>query len=322
MKDKEMKRFYKICRKNEMSLKRYLRKELVRYGYNPVNEKGFLYAKGTLPVLLTAHMDTVHVKTCNTIYSTSDNNTTIIKSPEGIGGDDRCGIYIILRILRETDLRPSILFCEQEEVGGIGSDLFIDTDYINDLKKLKFLVELDRANKDDAVFYDCGNIDFIDFILEETGYIENYGSFSDISNLSPACDIASVNLSCGYYKAHTLNEYVVWEEMILTTKIVEKLLEKAKEDKVPQFDFQEIKYNSWKTTGSYSAYNVFGYDNDSYSKFNRITTEGTITEFHFYYEGSYKTEFINGVTYYDCLGQLMEAYPKLTYNDVLDWYDY
>ena len=52
--------------------------------------------------------------------------------------------------------------------------------------------------------------------------------------------------------------------------------------------------------------------------------DSSINDYKVYLEtnSKYKTEFINGVTYYDCLGQLMEAYPKLTYNDVLDWYDY
>ena len=231
--------FIKICRMSQAKLKKYVENLLRANGYIPVVEDGYVYAEGNIPVLLTAHLDTVHkervkwVKVKGGVYS----------SPQGIGGDDRCGVFIIRDIICNTDLRPSILFCEDEERGGIGSDKFCMSPYVDDLKKLKFLVELDRANAKDAVFYNCGNDDFISWIEKETGYRESWGSFSDISNLSPSCDVASVNLSCGYYNAHTTDEYVVFDEMMETAKVVKHLLELAKGDEVKQFEYCE--FDSW-----------------------------------------------------------------------------
>lgn len=233
--------FIHLCKLSEKKLKQYLcgrMKEL--YGENCHIGDGYIYCKGTVPVLLTAHMDTVHKECVQDFYEeVTEEGKHIISSPQGIGGDDRCGVYMILQIVNNTANTelPYLLFCEQEEIGGIGSDKFCMTSYINDLKKLKFLIELDRANAKDAVFYNDENYDFHDWIRKITGYKTAYGSFSDICNLSPACDIASVNLSCGYYKAHTLQEYVIVEEMLNTIKATQKLIEASKE--VEPFEYVE-----------------------------------------------------------------------------------
>lgn len=326
MRNRRMKKFYKICKYRQTQLKNYLEEQLSDYGYKVAWGDGYLYAKGDIPVLLTAHLDTVHTKSVDTITKFKDKNgNMIIFSPEGIGGDDRCGVYMILHILKETKLRPSILFCEDEEIGGKGSEKFCKTDFIEDLKEMKFLLELDRANKTDAVFYDCGNINFINFILEETGYTEEFGSFSDISNLSPVCNVASVNLSCGYYNQHTLQEYVIWEEMLSTIKIVEKLLIRATENDVPYFDFQEI------TSYNYSKYNKYlyaSYDKSfGYTTYNNDFTYGSyeneaMVEFIFFDGNKEKTEFIKGDSYNECLGILMKNNPKVCYEDILDWIEY
>ena len=49
-----------ILRMKQMTLKSHLEAKLEAAGYEPSSEDGFLYAKGTFPVLLVAHMDTVH----------------------------------------------------------------------------------------------------------------------------------------------------------------------------------------------------------------------------------------------------------------------
>ena len=241
-----MKNFIKICKKGQYELKDWLEKLLKAKYKSVVNGDGFLYAKGSdkVPVLLTAHMDTVHKEQCDFVQITREKGETILTSAKGIGGDDRCGIWMIYMILTKTKYRPSILFCEDEEIGGVGSDKFCATKYIDDLKELKYLIELDRANHSDAVYYDCGNEDFKKYIQKTIGYKEAYGSFSDISNLSPDCDKASVNLSCGYYRAHTLQEYVIFEEMFRTFKKVKTLLAEAKT--CPSFDYQaETASSNW-----------------------------------------------------------------------------
>ena len=257
----EYPKFIDLCKHTQNELKIILGTELLEAGYNEVvTGDGYVYAKGTVPVLLTAHMDTVHRELIKDFYEYFDEEKKqhIISSPQGIGGDDRCGIYMILELIKTH--KCSVLFCEDEESGGQGSSKFCKTELIEELSGLNYLIELDRKGDNDAVFYDCDNADFTKFIEDNTGYKENYGSFSDISTLSPACKVASVNLSCGYYNAHTTSEYVIMEEMFNTIEVVKKLLDVECE----QFEYIENKYYG----GYYSNYygNYYGNNKGSESK--------------------------------------------------------
>ena len=244
--------FIDLCLPTQKELKELLPQKLVDAGYTDVVVgDGFIYAKGEIPVLLTAHMDTVHKQRIVDYYEYVDKNGRhILSSPQGIGGDDRCGIYMILEIIK--DHKCSVLFCEDEETGGHGSDKFCKTDFIAELAELNYLIELDRANATDAVFYSCDNPEFTKFIEDNTGYKEAWGTFSDISNLAPDCGIAAVNLSCGYYHAHTLAEEVVVEEMLNTIEVVKELLSVECE----QFMYIRKKYASY---GGYGYGYGYGY---------------------------------------------------------------
>lgn len=308
-----MKIFKKICKKNQMELKAWLYKLLKIKYKEVVNDDGFLYAKGNIPILLTAHMDTVHKETCKQIITKKEDNKTILSSPQGIGGDDRCGIWMIWMILCKTKYRPYILFCEDEEIGGVGSKKFTKTKYVDDLGKLKYMIELDRAHDKDAVYYDCGNEEFMDYISETIGYKEAYGSFSDISHLSPASDVASVNLSCGYYNAHTLNEYVVYEEMFATYKVVKTLLSKVKECK--EYDYQEYTYSRYGNN-DYSLWDYYGYNTFG----DTTKSQKTETyEINFKLNGQEEYDWVEAVSYEEAIGILFINYPTICYDDIIDW---
>ena len=252
--------FVNLCLPTQKDLKSMLGDKLLSAGYTDVVVgDGYIYAKGTVPVLLTAHMDTVHKEPVKDFYEYYDENKKqhIISSPQGIGGDDRCGVYMILEIIKEH--KCSVLFCEDEEIGGVGGRKFCKTELINELKDMKYLIELDRKGKNDAVFYDCDNDDFTKFIEDNTGFKLNYGSFSDISNLSPACKVASVNLSCGYYNAHQTSEYVIVEEMLNTIEVVKKLLTVECE---PYEYIEKVYTRNYGYGYGYSGYYDYGYDYD------------------------------------------------------------
>lgn len=212
-----MKNFKEICMMTKEEVKTYMHKYLASRKYDVINKNGFIYAKGDIPVLLVAHMDTVHDNQCVDII---DENGKL-SSPQGIGGDDRCGIFIIMNIVKE--LRCSILLCEDEEKGLVGARKFAESKYVNELG-VNYIVEVDRKGSNDAVFYQCDNKEFTDFITDVTGFKKNFGSCSDISAVAPAAKIAAVNLSCGYYNAHTLKEYVVYEEMMDTVEVIKNLV--------------------------------------------------------------------------------------------------
>lgn len=250
-----MKTFEDICKMTQPEVKAYMKSYLSSHKYNVVDEDGFLYAKGTVPVLLVAHMDTVHKVQCKDIINVKGK----MSSPQGIGGDDRCGVFIIANLVKE--LNCSVLLCEDEEKGGVGARKFTNAKYeITDDKGNKvvskyidhldvnFMVEFDRRGNNDAVFYSCDNKEFIDFVEDMTNFKFAHGSYSDISTLMPAAKLSAVNLSCGYYNAHQTNEYVIYDEMMDTIEAAKSLI---KEKCEKPFEYVAKKY---ETSWNYSRY--------------------------------------------------------------------
>ena len=231
---------FDILGKTQEQLLRYVvcRLEERGYGSNLFLSDKYVFATGKIPVLLVAHLDTVHQKLPEIFY---DKKQGIIWSPQGIGGDDRCGVYAILKIIEKY--KPYVLFTTDEEVGGLGAEAFtkeIDRPLIY---PINFAIEIDRRGFNEAVFYDCGNDKFINFILQY-GFTEEWGSFSDISVLSPAFDIASVNLSAGYYNEHTNHEYIVLGDLNHTIERVKKILRSQETN--TYFDYQEKYFYNYK----------------------------------------------------------------------------
>lgn len=172
----------------------------------------FIYAKGDIPVLLVAHLDTVYnYPPTNIIEVIADNWW----SPQGIGGDDRCGVFAILEILKQ--FRPHVLFCTDEELGGIGA---LQVRKTLPVPAVNFIIEIDRRGKDEAVFYGCRNPLFQQMIIDHGFQLER-GLFSDISIFAPQWNIAAVNVSAGYFNEHTLNEYI-------NTKYLDQTIAKVK----------------------------------------------------------------------------------------------
>ena len=243
--------FEKLCCMSQTALKKHLESELQSMKQNVIVGDGYIFSEGKFPVLLCAHMDTVHKSLPKTIIYEEGK----VSSPEGIGGDDRCGIYMILQILREIDC--PVVFFEDEEIGGVGSHKFstMPTTEICSKLDVNYVIELDRMNADDAVFYECDNEEFEEFITREF-YKTNWGSFTDICNICPEIGVAGVNLSCGYYKQHTTDEYVVLSEMETGIQEVIKLLKRT--DKDVEFEYIEAvrRWDNWggyysKGTGSF-----------------------------------------------------------------------
>lgn len=189
-----------IVRMTQPELKEQLASELTARGYRPVSQKGYLYAEGQLPVLLVAHMDTVHRQPVQNICCSKDGR--FLMSPEGIGGDDRCGVHMILEIIR--DARCHVLFTEDEEIGCVGARAFAAGKI---RPNVNYIVEVDRRGSNDAVFYLCDNPEFAEFV-GCFGFETARGSFSDISVIAPALGVAAVNISAGYYNEHSLHEYI------------------------------------------------------------------------------------------------------------------
>jgi hypothetical protein len=309
---------------SQLRLKKYVEVQLKTTHKDITVGDGFVFAKGTFPVLLVAHMDTVHELLPDLIVYDFEKDT--ISCAEGIGGDDRCGIYMILEIVKNYNC--SVLFCEDEEDGGVGARKFIKTDLAKELvSQFNYVIELDRKGSNDAVFYDCDNEEFEEFITTDF-YKTAWGSFSDISVVAPFLKCAAVNLSCGYYNAHHNDEYVVLHEMERSMEEVCKILERTTEN--DKFEYIESTYgkygavyyggsyyggsyykgNSHSNFGSYnkSWYDV--YDNDSFANYYLIE----------YYDENGKTDWFEtyAVSEAEAVGRLLMWYPNLCYGNVID----
>ena len=204
-----------------------------------LSKGNFILVRGTAPVMLVAHLDTVHDKPVKQICASKDGN--ILMSPQGIGGDDRCGVFAIVKVYHAAQVKPWLLFTCDEEVGGLGAQQFClahsQRRLPNELDDLKFLVEIDRKGKNDAVYYDCDNSDFEAYITGK-GFMTAFGSFSDISLLAPELGVAAINLSSGYYNAHTLHEFINVKELHDTIYRVGEIVSEAVD--LPRFEYIEV----------------------------------------------------------------------------------
>ena len=225
-----------ILKLTQIELKQYLDNYLKKNNMKTLNDDGFLYAIGDIPIMLVAHMDTVYDPPKNLTYEYL--NDKLYNQDGGLGGDDRCGIYAIMQIIKKY--KPYVLFTEDEEIGCIGALKAVDKII---KPNLKYIIELDRRGSVDCVFYDCVNLDFIKYI-ESFGFNTQKGSFSDILFLGNEWNTASVNLSIGYYHEHTKEEYVKYLEVLETIKKIDAMIKEI--DKSPYFSYQSLDIPKYK----------------------------------------------------------------------------
>lgn len=244
-----------------------LKEILMKLGYKTIRQENdlFLFAKGSIPVMVVAHVDIVHNQQPSIIFH--DQRYNVLWSPTGLGADDRAGVLGILNIL-EKGYRPYVLFTNYEESGGAGAYSAAD-----ELKKIvkknniRYIIELDRKGAEDCVFYACSNKEFEEYI-NTFGFKTAAGVFSDISILCPAWEIAGVNLSTGYYNHHTTGELLYLNELEHTVDRVCSML-----DNVPDKSFKyetvvryiDINYNKYGSAYYNSnASGKYSYSNNNY----------------------------------------------------------
>ena len=294
------KTFKSICRMSQKTLKRYTAEQLMKTHENVEVGDGYVFAQGEFPVLLVAHLDTVHKHLPRQIL---DKNGKL-SSSNGIGGDDRCGVFMILEIIKTH--KCSVLFCEEEEIGGIGATKFTETKLAKSLiGKFNYIIEFDRKGDKDAVFYNCDNEDFENFITKDF-YKTAWGSFSDISVVAPFLKTAAVNLSCGYYKAHTNGEYVVWKEMLNSIDEATKILDRTTED--DKFEYIECEYNDYWNYSAWGNYDYYSRE-DKYYIVEYVRIDGQRD----YYETYANTKA-------EAVGKFCMEYYDVPYMNVTDVY--
>ena len=217
--DGNLKLFEQIVKMNEASLLKTMNTYLKRF-YNKVTyTKDYVYAIGDIPITLVAHVDTVFKEKPEDVFY--DRVKNVLWSPQGLGADDRAGVFAIINIVK-SGLRPHIIFTTGEEMGGLGAQVLTYREP-KPFAEMKYIIQLDRRGKDDCIFYECDNVKFVEYI-KSFGFHEEYGSFSDISELCPTWRIAGVNLSIGYKNEHSLIEILYIDYFLSTVEKVKKML--------------------------------------------------------------------------------------------------
>lgn len=198
-------------------------------------KKGNLYAtKGDADIYpcVVAHTDTVHtiipekdyhVYSDGSIYFAFDSGR---KRMTGIGGDDKVGIYVALTMVERLP-NVKVAFFRDEEIGCVGS-ASANIQFFSDCA---FVLQCDRRGYGDFV-NDAGSTelhgdefaDAVQPILDTYGFKPSYGSMTDVMELKDrGVKVACANMSCGYYRPHTDEEYVVIEEVRLVTNMVQDI---------------------------------------------------------------------------------------------------
>ncbi len=220
----------------EKKMRKFLKRQARACGASGIvqDKSGNLFiTKGqadTYPCL-AAHMDQVQHAHSRDFVCIEDHDVIFGYSPkcheqQGLGADDKNGILICLECLAKYDA-IKVAFFVGEEVGCTGSSA-CDLTFFSDCR---FIIEPDRRGSSDLITsMFCGDVCSDDFIkaigAEKFGYKEDQGSITDVGTLTErGVGISCLNLSCGYYEAHTDHEFTVLSELENCLLFVQHVIE-------------------------------------------------------------------------------------------------
>jgi hypothetical protein len=224
----------------------------------------YLYAQGDIPVLLVAHLDTVHKIKPKLDNIFHDQKKHRMWSPLGIGADDRCGVFAIVMLVMQG-YRPHIAFTWNEEIGGIGARKMI-VDFMPK-QQINFAIQFERKGSQEAVYYYLDSLAFENYI-NSFGFKTHLGTYTDICEICPDWGFAGVNLSAGYNFEHSTSEIVMVDVLVDTMTKVASILDDQKAN--PQF-FEYMEAPKHYTPRAQSEWNsrdeYYGMDPSSYSDY-------------------------------------------------------
>lgn len=229
-----LKSLYKINSKsgNEAAIKRYVLEQLADIDLT-IEEDSFgniFITKGVAESYpcVTAHFDEVHLPIDKNIIVEGDAifAETQDGSAVGIGADDKNGLWIIIRLLQKRPILKAALFV-QEEVGCKGSKVCS----LNFFTNVPYILAVDRKGETDVVTVGkdvvlCSNDMFPVATLQKYGYECVVGGRTDVVALKErGLTIPCCNIGCGYYNAHTNEEYTIFSHLQKALSFVDELID-------------------------------------------------------------------------------------------------
>lgn len=235
MEDRKLQRLKEVLAiqthsKNEELMIAYLKEVLTEKGYEHyVDTLGNIYVtkgKAEWYPCFVSHTDTVHRINHNMkVVQLEEDGKTILTGidsetmrPSGIGGDDKCGVFLCLEMLDTLDNVKAAFFVS-EEIGCIGSHQ-ADPEFF---KNVGYAIQYDSPEGDSMSMTLMGKQLFgktSEFGEKVSGLILEHGikhwerhPYTDIWPLMEKFGFSCLNLAAGYHRYHTSNEYVVVEEV-------------------------------------------------------------------------------------------------------------
>ena len=180
---------------------------------------------------VVAHTDTVHqIDTINIREEMLPNEQGEIKeslkayndfgNPTGIGGDNKCGVFACLELLKELP-NLKVAFFVSEETGCHGSRAADEKFFSN----VGYCIQFD-APGNSMVSEFCMGVQLFDkhsdffkganeVLTENFNGRNDYQShpYTDVYALKSKFNFSCINFAIGYYQYHSKNEYVVVEDV-------------------------------------------------------------------------------------------------------------
>ena len=146
-----------------------------------MGERKHVYVDNGSPILLVAHVDTVKAPRLNK------------GSMTGRGFDDRLGVCLAHKLVKEYPAIFDLLLTDFEESGGSTAE------YFNPSHKYNLVVELDREGAD-YVDYGLASDELHD-LLAGYEFERGLGSYTDICSM-PQVTCCKINVGIGTYDSH------------------------------------------------------------------------------------------------------------------------
>lgn len=264
----------------EKKIKRYIKRWVGNNVRDAVirkdNQDGNIYitrGKSETYPCVVAHLDQVQknhshdfkaVETEDIIFGYSPSK----RSKEGLGADDKNGIWIALKCLEEFDC-IKVAFFVGEEVGCVGSGR-CDISWFGDCR---YIIEPDRRGAHDLITNISGRICSVEFenAIDGAlfGYVPTAGMMTDVLELGErGVGLSCINLSCGYYEPHTDDEYTVKIDLINCLNFVRHIIRNVTDVYPYEYSYSyrsvySSYYNGYKTTSLYKENSYTYYERDS-----------------------------------------------------------
>ncbi|MFA5418393.1 MAG: M28 family peptidase [Bacteroidales bacterium] len=284
--------------KQEHQLLRHLLKFLVTTPYEfDVDNVGNIYitkGKADFYPCVCAHLDSVQRTKSFSIHEVTykDKSRLIGKDDEGyqcgIGADDKAGVFVCMELLDEMPVLKVAMFTG-EEFGCIGSqnarpEFFTDVGYV---------IEFDCPGNADVTHY-CNGIKLFDetadfyqkvhpILVERMGKEPTLWKhpYTDVWPLKRMFDFSCINIATGYYQYHTMQEYIVVDELLnaiaMGAEIINELGCEKYEFKPPLTEINTYEYTIERMKKQYPE--IFKSEN-SYTALKQEVAEMTTINNH------------------------------------------